>query len=1055
MQTLFGFVAHPSEPPDIGSVINTALDALRTTHQTLDLRSWEEHDIAGRFIVDPVLTDIEHADLLVADITRLNFNVLFEIGYAIAQDKRVYLIRNSALTSSDELIRNVGIFDTLGYEKYANSQELAASLARVSSIAPLNLNRRSINTASPIYIVLPRIKTDSEIRLVSRIKRARLQFRTYDPDEHGRLSAGDALDNVTASLGIVTPLLPAKRVDATIHNYRASFVAGLSMGLAKPLLLLQEGQDPVPLDYRDFVKTFSSQRHIDDHVAAFSTEVTAQFQAGTSPVVAEPRTFLAQLNLGASSAENELQDLDQYYLETDEYRRSLRGEVKIVTGRKGAGKTALFAQLRNRLRRNRRRIVLDLKPEGFQLIKFKERVLGYLEEGTREHTITTFWEYLLLLEICHKILQKDEAVHLRNQDLYRPYRDLADSYFNDEFVAEGDFAERMLKLTERIAHDFDAQFGDSTLQQTLTTGQISEILHKHDVVALRSQVIDYLSHKEGVWILFDNLDKGWPPHGVSQEDVVTLRCLIDAIQKVEKQLTRRQIECHGVVFIRNDVYELLVATTPDRGKVSHIALDWTNADLLRELLRRRFLRTEGIDPEASFDEIWRQVCETHIRGEETSQYMIDRCLMRPRGLIELLRFCKSHAVNLNHQRITVDDLDNGEETYSSEVLNNMGFEIRDVFPAAENVLYEFIDTPVDLSLKGIRGILRSAVDEKSADHLFDLLLWYGFLGLLRDTERVVYIYDVKYDMNRLSRFITIRASIVVLLRLEGLFMLPEFEERQVEHALNHELADPSWLVYVPGQVFESRLSIDAALWSENSVFWSMHRPGRTPPWAAGRRLTPGLWDLVEEDLHRYPPGFFNVFIQHKRPEHMTRSHSREWRFWNRPYYRFETKTHQQTTLARLQETIGEMGVVSYAAPVFHEMLVLWSHQQRGALVENFNFASPRLLESHRVYTYVQPGVHGRANPEPEDIDSLHPGELIQAARGSSRAVADPKEFIIASGELVRKAVIQDTGVLKKTFRELIEQEEMRRPSYLALAFLTILAFCFVYSVSWLLVDSDS
>src|SRR6185437_1813728 len=100
-----------------------------------------------------------------------------------------------------------------------------------------------------------------------------------------------------------------------------------------------------------------------------------------------------------SSAENELMEIGHYYLETDEFRRALRGEVRVVAGRKGSGKTALFAQLRNKLRKHKSRIVIDLRPEGFQLLKFKERVLDYLEEGTKEHTITVFWEYLLLLEI--------------------------------------------------------------------------------------------------------------------------------------------------------------------------------------------------------------------------------------------------------------------------------------------------------------------------------------------------------------------------------------------------------------------------------------------------------------------------------------------------------------------------------------------------------------------------------------------------------------------------------------------------------------------------------
>src|SRR5208283_5763866 len=117
-------------------------------------------------------------------------------------------------------------------------------------------------------------------------------------------------------------------------------------------------------------------------------------------------TFLASINLGASNAENEMRDLGDYYLETDEYQRALRGEAQIIAGRKGSGKTALFVQLRDKLRRNKQTVVLDLKPEGFQLLKFKDVIMERLQQGMKEHTITAFWEYLLLLETCHKLLEK-------------------------------------------------------------------------------------------------------------------------------------------------------------------------------------------------------------------------------------------------------------------------------------------------------------------------------------------------------------------------------------------------------------------------------------------------------------------------------------------------------------------------------------------------------------------------------------------------------------------------------------------------------------------------
>lgn len=617
-------------------------------------------------------------------------------------------------------------------------------------------------------MVVPRDKTDSEIHTLSRVKKARLQFRTFDPEEHGRLPAGEAINNVAQSLGIITSLLPSSRKEADVHNFRAAFVAGMAMGMDKALLLLQEGEDPVPLDFRDFVKPFYSLDQINGHIADLSTEVTARLQEQAPSVVSEPRTFLERLNLGASSAENEFRELGNYYLETDEFRRVFKGEIRVVTGRKGAGKTALFVQVRDRLRSDRGKVVLDLKPEGFQLLKFKERVLDYLEEGTKAHTITAFWEYLLLLETCYKILEQDEVWHMRNGQLYEPYRRLADSYEGDDFVSEGDFGERMLKLTQRIAEDFEAGGGTSNRGRSLSSGQVTELLYKHDVGRLRRQVMEYLEFKDSLWILFDNLDKGWPPHGVTAEDVLTLRCLIEALGNIEQQLDRRDIEAHGTIFIRNDVYELLVENTADRGKVPQVGLDWTDGDLLRELLRRRFAHT-GVEGDPDFEELWRQICRTYVGGEESSQYLIERCLMRPRALIELVGYCRSHAVNLGREKIELDDLEQGEEDFSVELLTNIGFEIRDVFPSAGDILYEFLETPVQLAGHEILEAAGRSVGEEKREELFERLLWYGIFGVVRDHDQVTYIHDARYDMRRLLGLVSHRGKEDATFRLNPAF----------------------------------------------------------------------------------------------------------------------------------------------------------------------------------------------------------------------------------------------------------------------------------------------
>jgi len=110
-----------------------ALDGLDQLPGAPKLKTWEENDIAGRFIIEPILSELAIVDLLVADITRLNFNVVFEIGYAIGRKKRVHLTRYRALTSSDDLIREVGVFDTIGHRPYANSGELKDALRQLKA----------------------------------------------------------------------------------------------------------------------------------------------------------------------------------------------------------------------------------------------------------------------------------------------------------------------------------------------------------------------------------------------------------------------------------------------------------------------------------------------------------------------------------------------------------------------------------------------------------------------------------------------------------------------------------------------------------------------------------------------------------------------------------------------------------------------------------------------------------------------------------------------------------------------------------------------------------
>ena len=206
-----------------------------------------------------------------------------------------------------------------------------------------------------------------------------------------RLAAREAITAVAQSFGVIVTLLPDHMSDALEHNIRAAFIAGLTTGMSRELLLLQLGDGSIPLDFRDLAAVCRRPEQISDALRDFAPRILELYQAERPGKPETGRTLLQDLNLGASVAENEFRDLEAYYLEVDAYYRALRGEVRVVLGRKGSGKTALFARLRDEKRRNRRNVVVDIKPEGYKLLKFKEESLGLVQLGTLEHTVTAFW----------------------------------------------------------------------------------------------------------------------------------------------------------------------------------------------------------------------------------------------------------------------------------------------------------------------------------------------------------------------------------------------------------------------------------------------------------------------------------------------------------------------------------------------------------------------------------------------------------------------------------------------------------------------------------------
>jgi hypothetical protein len=742
------FVAYPGRDQGLAAGIMDAVRKANALPLPIRYEPWEFNDIAGGPLISPVLGKIDEAPYVVADITYLNLNVVYEIGFTIGRGKRAFIVRNRSIQGDKAQVKAVGIFDTLGYWEYDNYDELKNRL--VAHIEPQHIPfSTELDTKFPVYIVEPSTRDEGITTTVSRVKKARYPYRSFHGEDDLRMSAPETTRHAAAASGIILPFQDPALPSAVEHNIRCMFVAGLAEGMNKPTLMLAPTNFEAPLDIRDKITPYKTANDIANHIADFCPLIV-EYSSQIEPSGIDTQTLLEALSIGDPRAENEMPTLDLYYLKTDQFERTVRGEANLVVGRKGSGKTALFIQVRNKIRFDKRNVVVDLKPEGYQLIKLKEDILTYLSAGAQQHLITAFWEYLILLEVAYKLLEKDQNIYRHNHELHDLYLQLKTSYQLADFSTEGDFSERLSHLSNSLIERYREKYGTADAQR-LSAAEVTELLYKHDLRDLMALISQYLERKKGVWVLFDNLDKGWSTHGVDAIDAIVLRCLVDAGRKIEREMRRDQHDFHCIVFIRNDVYDHLMKNSSDYGKESRATLDWNDPDMLREMLRLRLVNgMKGKLDQHDFHAVWRELCISHFKGEESSAYLIDRSLMRPRNVLKIFNHCRGFATNFSRQRISDMDIEKGLTAYSQDLLEELDRELTDVYPGAKDLLYYFLDAPEVLTAQKLEGVLAEAsIDPAEREKVVDFLLYYGVLGTrIGDTDH--FIYSVNYDLKVLK-----------------------------------------------------------------------------------------------------------------------------------------------------------------------------------------------------------------------------------------------------------------------------------------------------------------
>jgi len=103
----------PSKPEPVATTIEATVAHLSKVAGEKDWKSWKNLDIAGQIVFCEICKAIRFTHLVVADVTTLNFNLLFEIGFALGLGVPVMPIKDTSNTRDSKDFEELGILDTL------------------------------------------------------------------------------------------------------------------------------------------------------------------------------------------------------------------------------------------------------------------------------------------------------------------------------------------------------------------------------------------------------------------------------------------------------------------------------------------------------------------------------------------------------------------------------------------------------------------------------------------------------------------------------------------------------------------------------------------------------------------------------------------------------------------------------------------------------------------------------------------------------------------------------------------------------------------------------
>ena len=314
---------------------------------------------------------------------------------------------------------------------------------------------------------------------------------------------------------------------------------------------------------------------------------------------------LKSLEIGERVAEEESDQLEKYFVETDQWQQMIAGNIDVVYGPKGSGKSAIYTLLNKKEG--------ELFDEG-TLISSAENVRGatvfrtiVADPPPSELSFVYLWKIYCLILIARTLRDYDigneeskSLINALEKTGLLPVTDSLSAIFRAVTSYFKGWLNRDTKAVE-YAVNIDPATGSPTFTRKTEFADVSEEQSLGEIpVEELFEVADKALELSGLklWLLFDRLDVAFADSPDLEKNA--LRALFRAYNDLKAYPSVSM-----KIFVRDDIWQRI--TAGGFTEASHITkavhISWTeegllNLIILRLLNNQSFITFTGVDPDA-------------------------------------------------------------------------------------------------------------------------------------------------------------------------------------------------------------------------------------------------------------------------------------------------------------------------------------------------------------------------------------------------------------------------------------------------------------------------